>query len=293
MLSHNWQKTEVEIILKNSGAARRFRWPVSLNGLQWANWQLLSNGTVVANVAPPLAFDANGMWFPISASYSGGYVEFSANLSGAQFPVTIDPTLTTPSDNTVADNWVISTAADSNFGTNGEIRILNGQQIGLVKYDLSSLAGMTLSAATQYAVVSATGTGTLLLKRILAANSGWTELGSTWNYAVASTTRWAGDGAGDGGADAGCSVSGTDFSATTTGSWSVTGKSVGDAVSSAIDLTELATMVGANYGFVWYTTSGQWRHGSSDHATAGYRPYLVVDYTSPATGNPYYAYAQQ
>ena len=88
-----------EIVLKTSQAARRIRWPVSLTGLSWSDWTLVSNAdaSVVARVGRPLVTaDASGpLTEPraIECSYANGAVEFTADLTGLTFPVTIDPTV--------------------------------------------------------------------------------------------------------------------------------------------------------------------------------------------------------
>jgi hypothetical protein len=83
------------IVLKNSNAAARVRWPISLTGLTWNNWQLVSTagGIPVANVNKPIGWDANKTVVPISCDYVNGAVEFTANLTGLTYPITIDPTI--------------------------------------------------------------------------------------------------------------------------------------------------------------------------------------------------------
>ncbi|MBI4396135.1 MAG: hypothetical protein HY548_03500, partial [Elusimicrobia bacterium] len=86
LITH-WRQIKLNIVLKNSGAARRVRWPVSLVGLSWQNWSLIGgDGQSVGSVVPPWGTDANGTAVPILNSYSGGYVEFTADLSGLVYP---------------------------------------------------------------------------------------------------------------------------------------------------------------------------------------------------------------
>jgi hypothetical protein len=82
------------IILKNSNAARRIRWPITLVGLVWNNWQLTSatEGIPVANIYKPWIVDANGTKGTITCDYVNGAVEFTADVTGLVYPITIDPT---------------------------------------------------------------------------------------------------------------------------------------------------------------------------------------------------------
>jgi hypothetical protein len=117
---------------------------------------------------------------------------------------------------------------------------------------------------------------------ILAANSGWLE-SCTWNYAdgAGASDRWAGDVGADGGADAGCSVSGTDYNAVAMGSALFAASEPAYTQHNfALNTAQMAALVAANYGICirgGATTKG---YITSDHATAGYRPKLVVDYTT-------------
>lgn len=170
--------------------------------------------------------------------------------------------------------------SDTNYGTAASYVIYGTTRPILIKFDLSSLAGKTITAATLYLYSAQTTTANsrIYVYRILAANASWTESGATWNHAVKSTVRWAGDVAQDGGSDAGCSVIGTDISATAMCSISGPAVVLGTEVSFSLDLTEFSAMVSANYGLrIWAT----WNYVFclSDHATAGYRPKLVVSYT--------------
>ncbi|MFA5053316.1 MAG: DNRLRE domain-containing protein [Parcubacteria group bacterium] len=179
------------------------------------------------------------------------------------------------------------TSANTNYGTNAAIQIRNNAkwQNGLIKFDLSGIpAGSTIFSATLslWTSTQRADTGTITAYRILAANSAWTEAGATWNYAVATATRWAGDAGGDGGADAGCSVSGTDYSATALGSTDFAdGEVVNTQHDIALNVSEMQSMFAANCGMVLIPTAGTryMEARSSDYATdATKRPKLVVYY---------------
>ena len=156
----------------------------------------------------------------------------------------------------------------------------------LIKFDLSSIpAGSTINSATL--TLYGQGTGQVNkasgVHRILAANSAWTEA-ATWNYAVPSTVRWAGDVGGNGGTDAGCSVSGTDWSATSMATF-IFDRGDGVANEIALDVTEFTTLLANNYGLLVRATesatSSPAQPASSDNTTVAKRPKLVVNYTIP------------
>ena len=252
-----------------------------------------------ARLTEPIAWDANGSIdepnVTITTSYSGGYVEFGGNLAGATLPITIDPTFTDGYGGdveTAYDNCLRSDDATSNYGTWETHEFTNTVFRGLSKFTLTALEGATINSATLTLRVltglswSSPVTGSW--HRILAANSSWTETGSCWNYRVG-TTAWAGSG--------GCSTSGTDYSSTALASITLDDTTWGaGAHNIALNATEFAAMVAANYGIVAFsqTASEQTTVATSDHATTSYRPKLVVDYTAAAAGgNPYYAFAQQ
>lgn len=294
-LTLNWHRVKLDITLKTSGAARRIRWPVALNNLTFSNRTLFSGATPVGSIDPFIATDANGVDRPVSTTIAGGFVEFSANLTGAAFPVVIDPTFTSQPDATAGiDAFTREDTADTNNGTATTIAIsglATSRRIGLLKFDLSSLTGVTVTSSTL-----SLWNGTVLANSrtqdvfpIKAANSAWTEAGATWNYAVASTTRWAGDTGANGGTDAGCSVSGTDYNATASGSFV---QASSEAVDVQYDITlvtaDVQAMIAANYG--WSIVNRDAATGtksvrSSDYATdATKRPQLVVVYTTAAAG---------
>jgi hypothetical protein len=301
-LTNNWHRIKIDAVLKTEAARRRLRWAVTLSGLTYdqGNLTAVSDGLIVGRVDRPVAWDANGSIenqnVAITTSYGGGFIEFGGDLSAAVLPITIDPTLTLQPDATDGiDTFVTTEAATTNYGTNNQLIFNNnGSDTSLLKFVLTALSGTTINSATlSFWISDVMGYGavTLTARRILAANSGWTETGATWNYAVASTTRWAGDTGNDGGADAGCSVSDTDVSSTSMGTIDLTNTNAGTAnqqITITLSASEVSSMVGANHGISVRATTGSFFDylslHSSDGSTAGYRPQLVVGYTEAATG---------
>ena len=97
------------------------------------------------------------------------------------------------------DNQLSQYYRDNNNGNNGAMYIGGGgwsnMAAGLLKFDLSALAGATINGATlniaidgQWEPAQAFG-----VHELKAANGGWTELDSTWNNkSVTDATNWAG-----------------------------------------------------------------------------------------------------
>ncbi|MBI2326254.1 four helix bundle protein [Candidatus Collierbacteria bacterium] len=198
--------------------------------------------------------------------------------------LTLQPDPTAGIDNMVAEGG----QANNNYGTNTLLYNQNNagtQTYNPYKFDLTSIpAGSTITSATMTLwTYSTSGSGNLNIYRILAANSAWTEAGSTWNYAVASSTRWAGDTGSDGGSDAGGSVSGTDHSSTLMGSVALTnGEAANTQKDITLNTTEFTTMFANNYGLYARKDSGGYGiFYSSDYTTdTTKRPKLVVNYTT-------------
>jgi hypothetical protein len=288
-LTNTWRNIKMDVVLKNSTAARPLRWAVSLNGLTWDNWTLVSNsdGLVVGTIERPVAWDANGSRenpnIIITPSYSGGYVDFRGDLSSAVYPVIIDPTFTDGYGgdvDTAYDALLTSTQPDVNWGSDGALGYRGTEADSLfdsvILFTLTDLVGKTITSANLHIHASVVIDGvTGYCHRILSANSGWTEDGVTWNHRYG-TTAWAGEAT-----RAGCTVPGTDYAATAMGSWSVTAADAdGYDYNVSLDLTEFRSMISGNYGLVInssnpYVTT---RIYSSDVATTSERPSLVVVY---------------
>jgi hypothetical protein len=309
-LTNTWHRIKIEAKLKTEAARRRLRWAVSLHGLTWDNWTLVSasDSTIVGTIDKPTAWDATATRdepnVTITTTYSGGYVEFGGDLAGKTLPITIDPTFTDGyggDANTAFDTWMNSGNPGTSVGGDDTMYVKGDLSYrSLLKFTLSSLSDYTINAANLYLTdISGYGKATAI-HRILSANSGMTE-DACWNYKDGESGghRWAGDTGADGGADAGCTVSGTDYASTVMGTASPHDPfTTPSERNCTLDLTEFGSMIAANYGMHLYATEGTWQtvgFATSDHATTGYRPKLVVDYTAGggSTGNPHYAYAQQ
>lgn len=277
---------------------------VNLVGLTRSGATLLADGVPVARIQSPVVYDADNRedtrpikWDVVSRDGQPYIVYALPDLTGMAAPV-VDPTLTLQPDAAAGfDTWTKEDTADTEYSTFTAMwsrRDSGADALPLLKWDVSSIpAGSSISSATLTVTVQADwviGVGTLDTNwhSILAANSGWLET-CTWNFAdgAGASDRWAGDVGGDGGADAGCSVPGTDYNATAIGTTTSTkGDAVGTAYNASITPSAVAAWMTANYGMVGVAQEAGKvpRWCTSDHATAGYRPKLVVEYTLPSTG---------
>lgn len=93
ILVHNrWDGIKIDWVLNNATAPSRMRYPVSLTGITYVDGIIYgADGTRLGQLTPTTATDANGAELVCSGSYANGYVEFQADVTGAVYPVTIDP----------------------------------------------------------------------------------------------------------------------------------------------------------------------------------------------------------
>lgn len=300
-VTNTWRQVKADFILKDNTAPTRLRFAVTLTGLTLgADWHLASttDSVDVGSIDPPTAEDANGAVVPVTATYSGGYIEWQANTTGAVYPVTVDPTFTdgygsTP--DTAQDTYLNEANGATPYGTATAIFMLSNatqRRHSLWRFDLSSLdAGISISSATLSIYNSTTWVTArnYAVYAILSANGDWVE-GATaddanWNQKRTlslEAQRWAGDTGGDAGSDAGCSVSGTDYNATAMGTFQSNAGSAGTEHPISLNTTQVAAWLTANYGLIGLCTDASvyanegW--ASSDHATTGIRPKLVIVY---------------
>jgi len=160
------------------------------------------------------------------------------------------------------------------------------RRVGLVKFSLSGLPANAIIKSVNLTMTcgfTSAGNQIFPLHEILAGNNGWIE-GSTWNFKIPSTARWAGDAGVDGGIDAGCSVAGTDYASTPFGNLNyIANDPSGTAYDVPIPLDLfLRWKSGLNYGFIIIgadTASRTWNAG--ENTTVALRPKLTIVYTAP------------
>lgn len=295
-LTNIWRKIKLEAVLKTETSRRRLRWAVTLNGLTYnqGNLTSVSDGQVVGFIEKPIAWDANGSIknqnVQITTTYLNGFIEFGGDLSTAVLPITIDPTFVDGPSGDVSsyiDALLYEPSPTTNYGTFTGLEIgtepagPNKRERYIFKFDVSSLAGKTVTSATLRLTTSAVGasvvnTPEINFYSILSGNSDWVESECSWNNRK-TATAWAGS--------AGCGTQGTDYSNTLLG----TGTSFPTAGSTGKDIDLLISEVqawvgGANYGLLAKestepnTEKRILDYCSSDHADTANRPKLTVVY---------------
>jgi hypothetical protein len=221
-------------------------------------------------------------------------------LLTAVYPVEIDPTFTDGygGDVTTAKDTMINSGSQNvrNFGV--FIHIMQSVTTeALLEFDLSSIAASsTCNSATLSLYRSINGAAlafTLTCYSIASGNAAWIEgtkdnaqAGAgepCWNALEADgvggvTTAWAGS--------EGLATSGTDYEASSIGS--DTGDradAVGTEYALSLTTTRVDDWFGSgtnNYGVLVVSSANLGSLASSDNATTGNRPKLVVDYTAGA-----------
>lgn len=274
----------------------QFAFPVGLNGLTRQGMTILHNNVPVMLLNKPVVYDADnrGDVRSIAAQFvnvSGqNYILFTLpSLAGMTSPV-VDPTLTIQPDATAGiDTWLEKNAPDANTGMDTKLQLTPEESAparALLKFDVSSIPSGAVIFSGVFSIWNQSSTAysnAFELNNILAANSAWTESDATWNYALASSVRWAGDVGADGGADAGCSVSGIDYDATLLGSFTIAADAPADTENQCnLTPSKLTAWLTSNYGFLFSEPSNyQYQFRSSDYGTAAYRPKLTIVYTLP------------
>lgn len=220
-------------------------------------------------------------------------------LQTATYPVFIDPTYDSGQGDE-KDNYIRSSPSGDNKGT--DVTLVLGivtSRAALIEFDVSSVdASATASSATLslWSQVSNT-TITYSAYSLASGVSTWTELGSTWDDYKASTA-WPGS--------AGAQTSGTDYEADTsppTGAFpnsSIDTEYTYDlSTGNNLNLTRVEGWFGVtntNYGIKLGHGSSARAHHSSDATTAGFRPKLVIVYSTGANpkgpfGHPFHGFS--
>lgn len=179
--------------------------------------------------------------------------------------------------------------ADGNAGGLGDTGVIRNDRTTLIRFDLSSLSGKTITGATlNLYMYSQSGNQNVDLYEIAVANKGWVEgtegwppvaqVGSScWNKKVYNTTtppavNWAGS--------AGCSTSGADYVADRlAGTWIEGAESYSWDIKRQSMLQSWADTPADNAGLL-LLANGSYRSSfrSSEYGTAADRPKLEVTY---------------
>lgn len=286
---------KLAILLKNGWRPPdgQFAFPVDLTGLTRQGGQLYADGQPVMTIQAPHVEDYDNPEDVRSVAWDfvqvdgQWYVLFTLpNLAGMSRPL-VDPTLELQPDATDGkDTHIHAGSPTNNYGKEAAIFTQLAAVKGLIQFDLTALpVSATVSAASlvvynehEAARVDVTCETHRALTEWFEGNQNGAPPpggvdGSTWNLRNANgAVPWAG-GAGGG--------SGTDYAAAATDS-AVLG-AVGTTTTWNVLADIIAWLAGANnYG--WWcintTDAGVFKgFSSSDHATAAWRPKLVIDYT--------------
>lgn len=174
-----------EIILREAGHPAAFAFPAALTGCtafeDAGGLGLYADKNRIGAIPDPFAVDANGSRGPVAMAWDGESITLTPDpawLATAAYPVTVDPT--TNISPPTGDAYVYSANPTGNYGSDAELIVQPGDvYYSLVKFDLSSLAASTISAATlKLNVGGASGSGgNATVQRV---TSNWAEGTVTW-----------------------------------------------------------------------------------------------------------------
>lgn len=178
---------KTNLILDNPIFNKPIRWPISFHNLTKDGETLVSDidNETVANFTPPYWYDSADKSGSINWSIENGYVAYDASdLTGATYPVTIDPTYGPTGIVALADDYYHSTAGHFEAG---QAAVYFGRESASVIYhssfrwdNIGIVTGSTItSASIDFRVNSAQDPGTTLLSKIAAVDE---------NDAVAATS---------------------------------------------------------------------------------------------------------
>lgn len=193
---------------------------------------------------------------------------------------------------TAKDNLLHSGAPTINFGTHPQFEVSISRPF-IYEYDLSAIpAGAECVSATWY-LTKATANGaqavTCSIYEISAANHGWAAGTLNSAQALAGQSCWAAKAAdGAGGVStpwagsAGLSTAGVDYETEALGTFGLnSGDAVGTVYAVELDPARVAGWFGSganNHGILLKSSANGGHLASAQHATAAYRPRLVVVY---------------
>ena len=194
-VQHGGSLLKVEVVLKTSAAAKRIRWPVSLTGLTWNNWTLVSNSdsTVVAEIPTPTMVDAAGTERALTFGYNSGAVEISADATGLVYPLTVDPTINVQVGAGAND---VGVSAITTMGTGGTFSATENR-IGKTSTGASTLAaistligGISITAGATITVAYLTYTAANTQSGTVVRTTLWADNAATPSAPTDTTTFW-------------------------------------------------------------------------------------------------------
>jgi len=272
---------------------REIAFPISYSGCERQGRHILIDGEPVMRLRGFVAYDYDDATLENRVNIDhewrtvGGQeyviVTLPLAMDGWSRPV-LDPTFEDQPDATDGkDTGIYMGEPDTNHGTDATIVTdgdgSNPSRAGLFQFDVSSIPATAIVTAGSFTLYCTNSGSASSIYRILPAND-WVESEATWNIRKTGS-NWAG-GDGDGDSDDGCSVSGTDYDAT---SMSADPFGSSGSVTADFDSNGVADVQGwidgtyTNNGIVFSQT---YTNGaifvSSDNATAANRPKLTIEY---------------
>lgn len=303
-LTSSWKGIKLDWILANTSAPRKYRFPVTLQGLTLENGKVYgADGVKVATLMPTIAFDANGAELSCLSEYANGYITFSVLTTGAVYPVTIDPdySVTSAAGDTQLYNPSTGTPPlnTRNYGASATFAINYLDAKLLFRFDVSAIhPAATVSAAAVKLYKAGTNTAraaTYTMYSIASGNGNWIEgSGTGAGYASAGEPCWiAKEADGSGGVttawagSAGMSTSGTDYEETALASRAVNRADADGTeyafyfnASGVARVEDWVQDSGTNYGLLMVSNNTNGGIYSSEAATEGYRPVITVTYST-------------
>lgn len=304
-VAHGGHFIKLGILLKNGWQPEDglIAFPFALSGLTWQAGNLLAQGVPVMRLRPPLVYDLDDpeTTRPVNWSFheiSGQQYALLTlpDLTGISRPL-VDPTFETQPDGTAGQDTQLSTSnQDKHYGSDDEMLVdtSGSTRCSLIKFDVSSIpSGATCDSATLYLYnkITAISNRSDTVHEILAANDGWLE-GATADpgYGLAVYDHHTEESSGgasdeqDWAGSAGCNTADTDYDSTSLGTITYNANDEAGTESScsltAAAIEDWFAPTNENYGLALRGQYMGWC--TSDHATAGYRPKLVVEYTAAA-----------
>lgn len=190
------------------------------------------------------------------------------------------------------DTWLNVGADTTNYGTSDTMRVgestisspdTNGQSVGLLKFDLSSLSSKAVvTSAKIYLTVIVEYSGFDKTMYMYRCNRNWGNTTATWSR-YDGINFWS---------TVGARGIGTDRESTSISSRIMYQTYLGEVewVLTNSLVQEWINGTKTNYGVVldystFPTGQDQYRFATSNHATASYRPKIIIEYTLPSGGS--------
>ena len=147
LVHSRWNGIKIDWVLANTSAPKRMRYQVALTGITESEGVLFgADNAELGRLTPTTAIDTNGLELACTGAYAGGYVEFQADVTGAVYPVTIDPDFASgASYGTVRGANATYSTAHSTAALSYVNRLYVGQTTsficyrGYLKFDTSSI----------------------------------------------------------------------------------------------------------------------------------------------------------